>query len=102
VLGTGLGPVSVTDRASSRRTSRKPLDHGAEVIVLTQGIDLMLHTIPATTALLQDRHTEVIVAETRETVQGYNALARRPSGRPVHEDLDRHKLAVEQLSRSPT
>ncbi|GAA2684497.1 Mth938-like domain-containing protein [Actinoplanes palleronii] len=51
------------------------LDHGATVLVLSRGMDLVLQVDPATLELLRQRDIEVHVAETTEAVQIYNNLA---------------------------
>ena len=51
------------------------LEHGAAVVVLSRGMELVLRVDPATVALLEERGVEVHVAETREAVRIYNELA---------------------------
>jgi hypothetical protein len=51
------------------------LEHGATVVVLSRGMDLMLHVSQATLEYLQQRSIAVRVAETREAVEIYNELA---------------------------
>jgi hypothetical protein len=51
------------------------LDRGAEVIVLTRGMELVLQTCPETLALLRERGICVHVEETRAAVALYNELA---------------------------
>ena len=50
------------------------LDHGAEVVVLSRGMQLMLQTCPETVALLNDRGVGVHVEETVAAVGLYNQL----------------------------
>ena len=52
------------------------LDHGATVVVLSQGMDLRLWTMPETLRLLEEAGIEVHVAETRQAVSLYNELAK--------------------------
>lgn len=51
------------------------LDHDAAVVVLSRGMDLMLHTAPETLALLRKRGIAVHVLETTAAVTLYNELA---------------------------
>ena len=51
------------------------LEHGATTVVLSQGMDKMLHIDPATLDYLEQRSILVRVAETREAVDIYNKLA---------------------------
>jgi hypothetical protein len=51
------------------------LDRGAEVVVLSRGMDLVLNTCPETLELLKERGVEVFVEETKAAVERYNALA---------------------------
>jgi hypothetical protein len=53
---------------------RELLDHGAEVVVLSRGMELALHTCPETLALLETEGIEVHVEETTEAVRLYNEL----------------------------
>lgn len=55
------------------------LDHGATVVVLSQGMEERLRTMPETLALLADRQVDVHVAETTAAVRLYNELAGRTS-----------------------
>ena len=57
------------------------LDHGATVVVLSRGIDLVLKTDPKTLTLLEGEGVEVHVEQTERAVELYNALA--TAGRPV-------------------
>ncbi len=50
------------------------LDHGAGVVVLSRGMQLVLQTRPETLAFLRDAATIVHVLETREAVRLYNSL----------------------------
>ena len=51
------------------------LDHGADIIVLTRGMQLVLQTCPETLELLKDREIPVYVEETKAAVELYNRLA---------------------------
>jgi len=51
------------------------LDHGAKVIVLSRGMDLVLQTCPETFELLASLGIPVHVEESRAAVQLYNELA---------------------------
>jgi hypothetical protein len=51
------------------------LEHGATAVVLSQGMDKMLHVAPGTLEYLEQRSITVHVAETREAVALYNKLA---------------------------
>lgn len=51
------------------------LEHGASVVVLSQGMDLRLRTMPETLRLLEEAGVEVHVAETRQAVSLYDELA---------------------------
>ena len=50
------------------------LEHGAKVIVLSRGMQLMLQTCPETLELLKGKAVAVHVKETREAAQLYNGL----------------------------
>jgi hypothetical protein len=50
------------------------LEHGARVIVLSRGMDLVLQTCPETLAHLAKLGVEVHVEETRAAVELYNRL----------------------------
>ena len=61
------------------------VDRGAQVVVLSRGMELMLQTAPETLDLLQRLSVEVHVAETKEAVNLYNRLAEsRPAGCLIH------------------
>jgi hypothetical protein len=61
------------------------LEQGAEIVVLSRGMQLVLQTTAQTLALLRERGVEVHVLETRAAVERYNALARsRPVGGLFH------------------
>src|SRR5208337_731755 len=49
------------------------LDHGADLIVLSRGMQLVLQTCPETLAFLEDTAATVHVLETREAVRLYNS-----------------------------
>ena len=51
------------------------LEHGATAVVLSQGMDKMLHVDPATLEYLESRSVTVHVAQTREAAEIYNKLA---------------------------
>ncbi|MFW6692309.1 Mth938-like domain-containing protein [Streptomyces sp. MAR4 CNX-425] len=55
--------------------TRELLDHGATVVVLSEGMDRRLKTMPETLALLAEKGVEVRVAPTPEAVELYNSLA---------------------------
>lgn len=57
------------------------LEHGAEVVVLTRGQQLVLEVPAETIAWLEARGVEVVVDETRAAVERYHALLR--AGRKV-------------------
>lgn len=52
------------------------VDHGAEVVVLSQGMNRALQVCDETLALLRSRGIEAHVEETRVAVELYNRLAR--------------------------
>ncbi|MFB9370710.1 Mth938-like domain-containing protein [Kitasatospora sp. NPDC001664] len=61
------------------------LDQGAEVVVLTLGMDRVLRIAPATLELLAAAGAEVHVADTRAALDLYNRLAEtRPTGALFH------------------
>lgn len=61
------------------------LDHGAEVVVLTRGMELRLQTCPETLDLLHDAGIEVLIDETKSAVATYNTLrATRAVGCLIH------------------
>jgi hypothetical protein len=61
------------------------LDNGAEVVVLSRGMQLRLQTCPETLALLSDRVVDVHIEETTAAVTLYNELARTgPVGCLIH------------------
>jgi hypothetical protein len=61
------------------------IDHAADVIVLSKGMQLRLQTAPETLALLRGQSLEVHVAETMEAVDLYNRLvASRNVGCLIH------------------
>jgi hypothetical protein len=51
------------------------IDHGASVIVLSRGMQLVLQTPPETTAWLDQLRIKYHVLETREAAKLYNELA---------------------------
>jgi hypothetical protein len=55
---------------------RELLEHGAEVVVLSRGMQLVLQTAPQTLELLRERGIPVHVLETRAAVELYNKLAK--------------------------
>jgi hypothetical protein len=61
------------------------VDHGAEVVVLSKGMELRLHTCPETLDLLGRLAVEVHVEETKAAAALYNRLAAvRPAGCLIH------------------
>jgi hypothetical protein len=61
------------------------LEHGAEVVVLTQGVLGQLKIMPETIAALEARGIDVHVMKTKEAVMEYNRLAQtRPVGCLLH------------------
>lgn len=61
------------------------LERGAEVVVLSRGMQLVLQTAPETLELLRSRGTAVHVLETRAAVELYNRLAKdQPVGGLFH------------------
>jgi hypothetical protein len=61
------------------------VDHGAEVVVLSRGMQLRLHTCPETLDLLGRLAVEVHVEETTAAAALYNRLAAlRPAGCLIH------------------
>jgi hypothetical protein len=61
------------------------IDHGADVMVLSKGMQLRLQTAPETLDLLRKQSLEVHVAETMEAVDLYNHLtASRNVGCLIH------------------
>lgn len=53
------------------------LDHGAEVVVLSKGMQERLHVSPESLQMLRQRGITVHVEETRRAVEVYNDLAMR-------------------------
>jgi hypothetical protein len=51
------------------------IDHGSQVVVLSRGMELRLHTMPETIAHLEESGIEVHVLETGAAVDLYNKLA---------------------------
>jgi hypothetical protein len=61
------------------------LEAGSEVVVLSRGMQLALHTCPETLELLEHRGVAVHIEETRRAVELYNQLAdSRPVGGLFH------------------
>jgi hypothetical protein len=61
------------------------LDHGAEEVVLSRGMELRLQTCPETLDYLRQRGVTVHVEETTAAVALYNRLARsRATGCLIH------------------
>jgi hypothetical protein len=61
------------------------VDHGAEVVVLSRGMELRLQTAPETLVLLVRLSVEVHVAETKDAVDLYNRLGEsRAAGCLIH------------------
>ena len=57
------------------------LDNGAQIVVLSKGVDEMLHTMPATFEFLADQGIEVHHLQTERAIDKYNGLA--ATGQPV-------------------
>ena len=55
---------------------RELVDRGAEIVVLSRGVQEALQVMPETIAWLEDAGIEVRVAQTDEAARIYNALAR--------------------------
>ena len=51
------------------------LNHDIEVMVLTRGMELRLHTCPETEALLQSRGIAYYIEETKEAAKLFNLLS---------------------------
>ena len=51
------------------------LNHGAELIVLSRGMDLVLQTAPETIAFLEEKEVPFHIEETKAAVELYNRLA---------------------------
>ncbi|MCI0399587.1 MAG: Mth938-like domain-containing protein [Chloroflexi bacterium] len=61
------------------------LEHGAMVVVLSQGIQEQLQVKPETLQVLKERGVAVHVLQTEEAVQRYNELRERePVGALIH------------------
>jgi hypothetical protein len=61
------------------------LEHGATVVVLSQGMDLQLEVGRETIDFLEDKGITVHVADTREAARMYNELAvSQPVGGLIH------------------
>lgn len=61
------------------------LDHGAEIVVLSRGVDEVLQVPMELVSDLEERGIEVVVAPSREAVDLYNDLtASRPVGCLLH------------------
>jgi hypothetical protein len=61
------------------------IDHGADVVVLSRGMELVLQTAPETLDLLRRLSIEVHVEETKTAVDLYNRLAvSRQAGCLIH------------------
>jgi hypothetical protein len=61
------------------------IDHDADVIVLSKGMELRLQTAPETLAWLRSQSIEVHIAETNKAVELYNRLvASRNVGCLIH------------------
>ena len=64
---------------------RELIDHGAEVVVLSRGMQLRLLTRPETLELLNEAGVEVHVEESQAAAELYNRLAAsRPAGCLIH------------------
>jgi hypothetical protein len=61
------------------------IDRGSEVVVLSRGMELRLHTAPETVDLLERLGVEVHIAESKAAADLYNMLAEtRPTGCLIH------------------
>jgi hypothetical protein len=61
------------------------VDHGAEVVVLSRGMELRLQTAPQTVRLLEELCVEVHIAESKAAADLYNQFAEsRPTGCLIH------------------
>ena len=61
------------------------VDHGAEVVVLSRGMELRLQTAPQTLRLLKELGVEVHIAESKAAANLYNQLAEtRAAGCLIH------------------
>jgi len=54
---------------------RELIEHGAEVVVLSRGMELVLKTAPETEAYLSASGVEVHILETKEAARLYNELS---------------------------
>ena len=57
---------------------RELVEHGAQVVVLSRGMELGLRTQAATLAWLEERGVETLVLETNAAAARYNELAAGP------------------------
>lgn len=57
------------------------LEHGAELVLLSRGVDRMLQVPDATVAFLRERGVEVEVLQSEDAVARYNQLAASPLAR---------------------
>lgn len=57
------------------------LDHGAETVILSRGINERLQVKPETLSMLEERGVSVDVLQTEQAVERYNAL--QAEGKPV-------------------
>lgn len=61
------------------------VEHGAETVVLSRGMNERLQVKPETLELLEDRGVEALVLQTEEAVERYNELAGdEPVGALLH------------------
>ena len=61
------------------------MEQGAEVIVLTKGVNERLQTMPETLQMLEERGIEVYVLQTKVAIEKYNELAgNRAVGALIH------------------
>ena len=64
---------------------REVVEHGAEIVILSKGVNERLQTMDETLAYLNDRGIEVEVLQTERAIERYNALAgTRPVGVLIH------------------
>lgn len=61
------------------------VEHGAETVVLSRGMNERLRVKPETLEMLEDRGVEALVLQTEEAVERYNELAgSEPVGALIH------------------
>lgn len=61
------------------------LEHGAETVILSKGINERLQVKPETLEMLEEQGVETLVLQTEEAVERYNEMAgSRPVGALIH------------------